>query len=138
MNVIVTGTYQTSRVYSIGTGQDEGTLITVVTDETNVRKQYPLLETSISGTSSENPVVVTDHGKGELKANREPLLEIQITVRADGDIPLGTFWPGDLVEVVTQGWLSIPNGSTQMRLLSITGDHSNNVILSLQLDSKFT
>lgn len=138
MNVIVTGTYQTNRVYSIGTGQDEGTMIKVVTDEAPLQKQYPLLETSISGTSSENPVVVTNHGSGELEANVDPLLEIQMTVRADGEMPLGQFWPGDLVDVVTKGWLSIPDGRTQMRLLSITGDHTNNVKISLQKEEKFT
>jgi len=138
MNVIVTGTYQTSRVYSIGTGQDEGTVIKVATVEAPLQKQYPLLETTISDTSSENPAVVMDHGLGELDAHKDPLLEVQMTVRADGDTPLGSFWPGDLVDVITEGWLSLPDGRTQMRLLSITGDHTNNVKLSLQLEKKFT
>lgn len=138
MNVTVTGTYTTSRVFSIGPGQDQGTLIRVVTDQTRLQQQYPMLESSISGTSSENPDVVLDHGLGNLKANMDPLLEIQMTVRGDGDIPFGTFWPGDLVQVVTKGWISIPDGVTQMRLLSLTGDHTNNVKVSLQLEEKFT
>lgn len=138
MNVTVTGTYATSRVFSIGPGQDQGTLIRAVTDQKLLQKQYPLLETSISGTSSENPDVVLDHGIGNLNANSGPLLEVQMTVRGDGDLPFGTFWPGDLVEVVTKGWLSLPDGVTQMRLLSLTGDHTSNVKVSLQLEEKFT
>ena len=138
MNVIVTGTYSTGRVYSIGPGQDQGTLIRVVTDQSRIQEQYPLLETSISGTSSENPDVVLDHGMGNLEANNGPLLEVQMTVRGDGDIPFGTFWPGDLVGVVTEGWISLPDGVNQMRLLSLTGDHTNNVKVSLQLEEKFT
>jgi hypothetical protein len=69
--------------------------------------------------------------------NKEPLLEVQMTVRADGPIPLGDFWPGDLVHVITQGWLSLPDGMTEMRLLSIVGDTSDSVKVSLQKEDKF-
>jgi hypothetical protein len=137
MNVIVTGTYSTSRVYSIGPGTDQGTLIRVATDQARIQQQYPMLETSISGTSSENPDVVLDHGLGNLAANNGPLLEVQMTVRGDGDVPFGTFWPGDLVEVVTKDWISLSDGVHQMRLLSLTGDHTNNVKISLQKEDKF-
>ncbi len=138
MNVIVTGTYQTDRVYAIGTGTDEGTAIKVATDTAHINKGYPLLETAINEGSSENPDVVLDHARAELSANSGPLLEVQMTVRGDTDTPFGTFWPGDLVEVITKGWLSLPDGSTQMRLLSLTGDHTNSVKVSLQLEDKFT
>jgi len=137
VNVIVTGTYQTSRVYATGAGQDEGTLIQVVTDETLLQQEYPLLETVVNEGSSENPDVVMGHALSGLDTNNGPLLEIQMTVRTDGVIPLGTFWPGDLVEIVTKGWLSLPDGANRMRLLSITGDHTNNVKISLQKEDKF-
>lgn len=137
MNVIVTGTYQTSRVYATGAGQDEGTLIQVVTDDSLLQKGYPLLETVINDSSSEDPAVVMDHARSALDVNNGSLLEIQMTVRADGPIPLGSFWPGDLVEIVTKGWLSLPDGVNRMRLLSITGDHTNNVKISLQKEDKF-
>lgn len=137
VNVIVTGTYQTSRVYATGAGQDEGTLMQVVTDDTLLQKGYPLLETVVTEGSSEDPAVVMDHALSGLDVNNGSLLEIQMTVRTDGAIPLGTFWPGDLVEIVTEGWLSLPDGVNRMRLLSITGDHTNNVKISLQKEDKF-
>ena len=138
MGVIVTGSYMTSRVYSLGAGQDEGLLIKVATNEAPLQMQYPLLETVINVGNSENPQIVANHGISNLWSNKEPLMEIQMTVRADGDIPLGKFWPGDLVEVVTEGWLALPDGVTQMRLLSITGDTSNSVKVSLQKEEKFS
>ncbi len=137
VNVIFTGTYQTSRVYATGAGQDEGTLIQVVTDDTLLQKGYPLLETVVNEGSSENPDVVLGHALSGLDVNNGALLEIQMTVRADGPIPLGSYWPGDLVEIVTKGWLSLPDGVNRMRLLSITGDHTNNVKISLQKEDKF-
>jgi hypothetical protein len=57
MSVVTTGTYQTNRVYATGAGQDEGTLIKVVTDDRPLKIQYPLLETTISEGASENPDV---------------------------------------------------------------------------------
>lgn len=138
MNVTVTGTYETNRVYSIGAGQDEGTIIEVATNRTPVQRQYPLLETTINEGSSESSVVVRNHALAEIDANGEALMEVQLTVRADGSMPIGEFWPGDLVKIVTKGWLSFPDGVTQMRLLSITGDHTNNVKISLQKEDKFT
>jgi hypothetical protein len=87
--------------------------------------------------NSEDPLVVNNYGISNLWTNKEPLMEFQMTVRADGDIPLGQFWPGDLVEVVTKGWLSLPDGMTQMRLLSISGDDKNSVKISLQKEDKF-
>lgn len=138
MNVVTTGTYQTSRVYAVGTGQDEGTMIKVAEDFRYTNKGYPMLETTFSdGGSSENPDVVWSHAKANLDANIGPLREIQMTVRGDTEIPFGQFWPGDLVEVITKGWITLPDGKTQMRLLSLTGDHTANVKVSLQEEARF-
>jgi hypothetical protein len=137
VNVITTGTYQSSRVYATGAGQDEGTIIEVVTDEKLLQKGYPLLESVLTEGSSENNSVVRDHALSELDVNNGSLLEIQMTVRIDGPIPLGSFWPGDLVEIVTEGWLALPDGIHRMRLLSVTGDSTNNVKISLQKEDKF-
>lgn len=139
MNVTTTGTYQTMRVFAIGSGQDKGTMIKVAFDDTYLGHQYPLLETSFNdGGSSENPAVIQDHAESNLDANNKALVEIQMTVRGDGDIPFGEFWPGDLIHVITQGWVGLPDGLNKMRLLSMTGDHTNNVKVSLQPEGKFT
>jgi len=134
MQIIRTGAYQTGRVYGVGAGSDEGTKIEVATDLRAVKKGFPLLETVLSD-QSENPNVILSHAQGNLQANVDPLMEIQVTVRADSAIPLGQFWPGDLVYVVTKGWVSIPDGINKMRLLAINGDGTGNVKANLQFDS---
>ena len=137
MSTITTGSYQTFRTYSTGAGQDEGLLIKVATNEGPLQAQYPLLETVVNVGNSENPDIVAGYGLSNLWANKAPLLEVQMTIRADGATPLGSFWPGDMVEVITKGWLSLPDGMTQMRLLSIVGDTSESVKVSLQKEDKF-
>lgn len=137
MSTIATGSYQTYRTYSLGAGQDEGLLIRVNTNEGPLQAGYPILESVINVGNSENSDLVSGYGISNLFANKEPLLEVQMTIRTDGVVPLGRFWPGDLVKVVTKGWLSLPDGVTDMRLLSIVGDSSDSVRVSLQKEDKF-
>lgn len=137
MSTIVTGSYQTFRTFSTGAGQDEGLIIKVSTNEGPLQGGYPLLESVVNVGNSENEALVASYGISNLWANKEPLLEVQMTVRADGPIPLGQFWPGDLVQVYTEGWLSLPDGLTEMRLLSIVGDTSDSIKVSLQKEDKF-
>lgn len=137
MSTIVTGSYQTSRVYATGAGSDEGLLMEVATNTTLLQKGFPLLETVIS-SDSEKSNTVQGYAQSELAENVNPLMEIQMTIRADGPIPIGTFWPGDLIQVVTKGWLSFPDGVNNMRLLAITGDASNNLKVNLQMDDRYT
>lgn len=137
IRIVTSGAYQTNRVYSVGAGQDEGTLIKVNTNTAPLRQGYPLLETTISTSSSEDPKVVNAHGVANLWTNKEPLVEIQMTVRGDGVIPVGEFWPGDLVEVVVKGWLSLPDGKIPMRLLSMSGGDGMDIKVSLQAESRF-
>jgi hypothetical protein len=137
ISVITTGTYQAHRVYTTGAGQDKGLLIKVATNDALLGKQFPLLEKVVNTGNSEDPNIVQGYADSNLKANLDPLKEIQLTVRGDGNIPFGKFWPGDLAHVVTKGWLAFPDGITQMRILSLTGDHTNNVKISLQPEAKF-
>lgn len=138
LRVVTTGAYQTMRTFSVGAGQDEGTLIRVNTNEGPLNLQYPLLETTVNTSESEDPKVVDQHGVSSLWANKEPLSEIQMTIRGDGVMGFGDFWPGDLVEVVTEGWIAIPDGVSRMRLLSMTGSSDNEVRVSLQMDDRYS
>ena len=137
MTVNYTGTYQSSRVFSLGAGSDEKLLMKVSTNEKQLQRGYPLLEKVINRGSSENPTTVLGYAQAELQANEKALVEIQMNVRGDEEVALGQFWPGDLCNVITKGWLSLPDGNTPMRILSMTGDGSSNVKVSLQREDKF-
>lgn len=138
LRIVTTGSYQTNRTYAIGAGEDQGKLIVVNTDERPMNKLYPLLETVVDTGNSENRSVVASHGDSNLETNSEPLVEIQMRVRGDGPIPFGHFWPGDLVEVIAKDWIGLPNGKTKMRLLSMTGNHTPEVTVSLQRDDRYS
>lgn len=135
LDVTHTGTYQTNRVYSSGAGTSAGTLIKVITDQTTIQQGYPLLETTVSISDSKNGTVVMNHAKGQLAANIAGLTEIQMTVRADTENYLGSFWSGDLAHIIfDNSWMSFPEGTTKMRILNMNGNLSTNVKMSLQTE----
>lgn len=136
MQMTSTGSYQTDRVYAVGAGMNEGVLIAVAEDLSRASKGFPLLESHYP-SMSENQPVVQAHADGNLNQNHKKLLEIQMTVRADGVYPLGSFWPGDLVQLVVKDWKAIPDGTHKARLLNMNGSLTNNtkdIRLSLQIE----
>lgn len=136
MQMTSTGAYQTDRVFAIGAGMNEGTLIRVAQDDSRVSRGFPILESTYS-SMSENAPVVQAHADGSLAQNHQKLHEVQMTVRADGVYPLGTFWPGDQIQVVLKGWVAVNDGVHKARLLNMNGslsDKLNDIRLSLQLE----
>jgi hypothetical protein len=137
VRLTTTGAYQTFRVYSTGAGMDAGIKMDVVTNDDPLAKGFPLLETSIGTSKSEDLAVVRAHGMANLSMNTNVLQEIELHVRADGINKLGTFWPGDLVQVNIKNFITLEDKFHSMRLLAISGNSSNDVMMNLQSESKF-
>lgn len=133
LQITATGVYQTHRVFGIGSGQDQGTLIKETEDLSLLNEGFPLLETSISA-NTDNPTIALNVAKGSLTTNLKSLLEIAMTVRADGLYPIGTFWAGNLTQVYVKGWITISDGVHRMRLLNMSGDLTSDIRLSLQTE----
>lgn len=135
LDIVTTGSYQSNRVYVTGDGSNETTLMSKAMDESTITQGYPLLESFKSlGSVVKTPEPALNGAKAALVANSKPLVEIQLTVRADGEHRLGTFWPGDEVELVVKGWLSLKDGTHRLRLLNISGTDDGNVRMSLQTE----
>jgi hypothetical protein len=134
LQITETGAYQTHRVYSVGAGQDKGTLIRVVENLEPTSRGFPLLEKYIKQGDSENPETVISWGKADLEANTNTLQEISMNIRADGIYRLGQFWPGDEVELILKDWLALSDGSHKVRLLQMSGDLTQDVRISLQTE----
>lgn len=134
LDMTTTGTYQVNRVFATGANQNESLLIRMSMDSLPLTKGYPLLESVQSYGEIKSLDVIQSHAKANLAQNSKKLVEIQATVRADGEHKLGTFWPGDRCQLVIRGWRSLPDGVHNMRLLNINGSDDNNVRMSLQTE----
>lgn len=138
INVQMTGTYQTSRVFSMGAGTDTGKYISVVTNNYAISKGFPLLETVINPSNSDNRAYVSERGISSIKANADMLQELQMDVMGDDSINyIGSFWPGDLIKIKTAGFISIPDGINDYRLLSMSGDTTSKVQINAQTEARF-
>jgi hypothetical protein len=129
-----TGAYQTDRVFATGAGTDQGTLIQMQEDLSHLEEGFLFLESVISDGGNTNPAIVSSHALGNLTANKDPLRELALTVRADGSYPMGSFWPGDAIELYTSGWRGISDGLHRARILHMSGQFDHNIKLNIQTE----
>jgi hypothetical protein len=135
LDIVTTGTYLTNRMFISGAGSNEYTEMNSAMNSDAIAKGFPLLEGFKSvGNSADDETKTLASAKAELAANSKSLTEIQLSVRIDGQYEVGTFWPGDLCELVLKGWLSLKDGTHRLRLLNISGSSDGDVRMSLQTE----
>lgn len=135
LDIVSTGTYQSNRVFVTGAGTNELTLMSMAMDQESLGKGFPLLESMKAlGSTVKSDLAALSGAQATLNSNSKGLVEVQLTVRADGEHRLGTFWPGDEVQLIVKGWLSLKDGTHRLRLLNISGSSDGNVRMSLQTE----
>lgn len=127
-----TGSYQSNRVYVTGKGENTATPIKVAQDPSALVKGFPLLESVQNYSDIASGTLLQNNAQAVLEANKKSLVEVQATVRADGEHKLGTFWPGWSAHLIIKGWLTLPDGMHVMRILNISGSDTDSVRMSLQ------
>ena len=131
LTATLSSAYVAHRVYAVGDGEDVGTHLGRF--DTDIPPEWPLLESVVSDSSI---TAAKDPNKERLKSLAEsvlnpfPVVGCSMTVRADGSSPLGTFWPGELARVTVRGNPGLPDGSYDMRILSMSGTLGNSVNLT--------
>lgn len=127
------------RVYATGSGTDAATITHLSEDLRLVqtRDPWPLRETTWSDTDADRPDTLVRHADATLQANNTPLMQISGTIHADdADAngvplhPLGTIWPGELVELAVDGFPTLPDGTYQCQIMQMDGDETDQVRLT--------
>lgn len=132
MSVNYLGSRMTNRSFvrhSAGSGG--GQTIRMRENRNKIAEGYPLLE-SYEVISDRNASVVQSKATANLYANDKANHQINATVRANGPQKLGTFWPGEYARLITSGWYGLKNGQTRAKIMSISGDFSNNIDVSFK------
>lgn len=126
------GNEMTNRAFVRGSGGGDAGIVMRVKDNASLRDAgYPLLE-SYEMISKDSAGAVQARANENLREHDKANHQINATVRADGPNKLGTFWPGEYGQINTAGWYGLRNGSTRAKILSISGDLSNNVEVSFK------
>lgn len=115
MSVSSSAELMASRAYCTGAGEGAGVAVAIA-EAPAVPDKMPLLETVLSDTDAENVPLLLEKARAALVS--QPIEQVSLTVHSQADAPFGTWQVGDEVEVVSEGWLSVPDGSHNLRLIS--------------------
>lgn len=119
------------RVFAVGDGQDAGTHVAAF--DIPVPDGWPLVEVTATDSTVK---AADDRDNARLRAlaqarlNARPAVQAVLDVRADGAVPLGTFWPGEVAQVTVSEHLGLPDGTYAMRILEMSGDEGDWVKLT--------
>lgn len=136
--------YVAHRVYAVGGGQDVATPI--VRRDLEVPQDWPLIEATVSdskitaatsGKDANAAAVAKQKADAQRKLEQladahlspYPMLQVEMTVRADGSNQLGTFWPGEVAHVTLHDLPCLSAGTYDLRILSISGSDGQDVKL---------
>lgn len=117
------------RVYGTGSGSDSATLMALAEDKTlvSLSDPWPTYEASYSDTSATDVMVLQSEADALLTALGRPLMQLQGTIRADGNIPLGLIWPGESARLSINGHPSLSDGNYDLRIMKMSGDQTASV-----------
>ena len=121
------------RVYATGSGTDEAQLCHLSEDLglCMTADPWPLCEAVASDSDLDSAESVAALGDGALAASSRPLVQLSCDVDlADPMVPApGELWPGELVDLLVEGFPTLPDGTYRCRLQSMSGDQSTTVRL---------
>lgn len=124
-----------SRVYWTGAGEGAGTLVRAAQDVSRLQQHMPLLELVGSTSDSESASLVQQHAMSALADGINPLLQLSVEVDgSDEGAEIGRWRVGDVAVVNLQGWLTVPDGAMERRIISAKGSWGNQVTLEFQED----
>lgn len=141
-NVSIDHAPPVQRVYASGSGTDRAQKTYLAENLTLCHRSdpWPLREMTYSDSDTDTLPLLRSHAKGILDANRHPLMQIKGSINVDdvdasGSLrhPLGSFWPGETMELTFDGFPALADGLYQCRLMKMSGDESANVSLTFDV-----
>lgn len=134
VKVTSTGKDITHRIWCTGAGEGEGTAIAWAENLTQVwRDRAPFVEGIITDADQADTFVLKQKAEGALAARAKMIDQVTIEMGTDRlGAPLGSWFVGDTAAVTLAGWLSVPDGTRQMRIIKMTGTLAGSVTLDFQ------
>lgn len=121
------------RIWCTGAGEGEGTAIAWAEGLTAIVQGAPYLETVMSDADQANIAVLRQKAEGALAARQKMIDQVTLKFPANSrKTPLGAFFVGDVAAVTTRGWMSIPDGARDMRIIKMSGSLESEVTIDFQ------
>ncbi|MEX3609773.1 hypothetical protein VVR12_01835 [Rothia sp. LK2588] len=136
VDITSTGKHLVNRVWYTGAGEGEGVARDYAENLKAVEEGSPFLEKVESDADQADASVLKSKAQGDLTASTEMLDQVTLKVSTTSTKnPLGSFYVGDLARVTLDGWLSVPDGTRDMRIIKMAGSTSHEITLDFQEDS---
>lgn len=114
------GTQVATAVYVTGTGEGDTQLVSRGLNS-DLFATYPIMDRIDSRADQDQQVLLDAYSAAEAAASRSPDLPTSVTLRADGDLQLGSYEPGDSLLAKAEACANFPDGYQAMvRILGYT------------------
>lgn len=111
------------RVYATGSGEGAGIALAIA--DAPLPEWMPLVEAVIADSDADHDPLLREKAAAALVTQPLDQLDMQVSSRGQG--AFGTWHVGDLVDVQVEGWLHVPDGVHQARLIAATFDLGSEV-----------
>lgn len=126
------GTGIASRQWAAGEGDAEARQIVYVDNLTLVNIGWPLLEGEVASTDNvTTKTELNEFANGASSFSQRPMESWAVTVKRDASPNVGQYRAGDWATVVVNDHDYLPQGSFSMRILSVSGNDSDAVTLTM-------
>lgn len=133
VSITSAGDFLVSRVWATGSGEGEGILRQRAETLDAINSGSPFLESVTSVSDADNDALLLDKARGELASKQEMIDQLTLSFQANSKkTPLGSFFVGDTARVTIKGWLTIPDGSRDMRIIKMNGSLDPSVNIDFQ------
>lgn len=134
MTMTATSSGKAQRLYGIGAGQNEGTLVRVHEEFNLLSAKTILKEGVVSNSETNDPNYLLNVLIGDMPSHRYNSHSIKLQVRADSsENSINDYMPGTIIQVGIYGRRIIPDGVYNACVLQRSGDNSENISLTVDL-----
>lgn len=122
-----------NRVWYTGAGEGPGTAIAYAENLAPLAAGAPYLEAVLSDADQADPRILREKAAGVLAVRQQMVDQVTLEFPANSrKTPLGSFFVGDTAVVTLTGWLTVPDGSRDMRIIKMSGSLDPEVTLDFQ------
>ena len=115
------------RTYATGAGEGEGIILQI--SEVTPPAHMPLLEAVVTHPDSENPAFIQEQARAGIST--QAMDQVSVRVHSTAVAPMTSWQVGDAVTLVAEGWLNVPDGRHELRIIHAKYDLASE---SVQVD----
>ena len=121
------------RVWCTGAGEGEGIAFAYAENPNAIRDGLPYIEGVINDRDQTDETILRIKAQGALASRSAMVDQVTLDFPANSQkTPLGSFFVGDIATVTLRNWLSIPDGTRDMRIIKLSGNLDATVTIDFQ------